>query len=172
MTLLAAVLACVVSLAGCSDSSSSPEASPTPTQTFAGPAMSSGAQGESRDAAESFVRYWVETLNYATDSGDTEGLKSLATKDCENCADFAQTLDEIYGKGGRVESKGWSLESAVPMADQPENQPAFQVKLKLQPQKVFATKDSEPETYPGGDQPARVVLIREDDHWLVEQLDI
>jgi hypothetical protein len=134
--------------------------------------MPSSAQGESREGAADFVGFWVETLNYATDSGDTEGLKSLAAKDCTSCADFARTLDQIYAAGGHVESKGWELESAVPVADQPETEPSFQLALKLAPQTVYEKKGAKPKEFRGGTQPARIFLIRESDHWLVKQLDI
>jgi hypothetical protein len=134
--------------------------------------MPSSAQGESREAAAEFVGHWVQTLNYATESGDTEGIKSLAAKDCRSCADFANTLDQIYGAGGHVESAGWELESAVPVADQPATEPSFQLALKLAPQTVYQSKGAKPEKFNGGTQPARIFLIREDDHWLVKRLDI
>lgn len=167
-------VACAISLAGCSSDAPSPKAdsSPTPTATFAGPAMPSQAQGESREAAEAFLAHWVATINYATTSGDTEGLKSLGAKDCETCIAFGKTLDGIYGKGGHVTSAGWVLQSAVPIADQPEKEPSFQLALKFAPQKVFMTKGSKPKSFPGGDQPARIFLTRQDDHWLVQRLDI
>ncbi len=177
--LVATGLACLITLVGCgSDSpsssspSSSPSASTSSSATLAGPPIPASAKGESRQAAEAFVGYWVETLNYATKSGDTEGLETLAAEDCASCADFAGTLDRIYGAGGHVETKGWKLESAVPVADQPEAEPSFQLALKLDAQKVYKSKDAKAQEYPGGSQPARIFLIREDDHWLVKRLDI
>jgi hypothetical protein len=134
--------------------------------------MPSSAQGADRAAAEEFVGHWVQTLNYATASGDTEGLKMLATRDCISCANFANTLDQIYGAGGHVESAGWALESAVPVADQPETEPSFQLALKLAPQTVYQSEGAKPEKFRGGTQPARIFLIRESDHWLVKRLDI
>lgn len=145
---------------------------PVPSDSLPGPDLPSAARGETRDAAKAFVEYWVETLNYATDTGDTRLLKALATKNCDACTAFAATLDEIYAKGGHVESKGWELKSAVPMADQPTDSPAFQLDVKFEPQKVFSTKKSKPKDYPGGEQPARMVLTRQDGRWLVEKLDI
>ena len=171
ISLLGAVLACALTLVGCGGSDS-PSSSPTPTQSFAGPTMPAQAQGGDRNGAKAFVSFWVETLNFATDSGDTEGLKALSTKECEACTGFAQTLDEIYGKGGRVDSGGWTVSAAVPIADQPENETAFQLRLELKPQKVYESKDAKPKKYPGGEQGARIILIREDDHWLVKRVDL
>lgn len=171
-------LTAVLLLAGCSSGDSADEAaapsshSSSSSPALGGPALPSQAEGASRDAAQAFVGYWVETLNYATESGDTARLKTLGTKECAACNGFAATLDEIYGKGGHVESGGWALKSAVPIAGQPAKEPAFELVLKVEPQTVFRTKSSQPKKYPGGDQPARMVLTRAGDHWLVERLDI
>ena len=41
------------------------------------------------EAAQAFIQHWVDTLNYATDTGDTAALKKLAAEDCSACADFS-----------------------------------------------------------------------------------
>ena len=46
--------------------------------------------------AQNFARYWIDTLNKATTSGDTKKLKKLQKASCTTCADFAKQLDDIY----------------------------------------------------------------------------
>lgn len=147
-------------------------ASELPGQDLPGPDLPEDALTETENAARSFVSYYVETLNYATSSGDTRLLKTLSTPTCDACDAFAATLDEIYGKGGHVESQGWAIESIVPQADTPPERPAFQLSLQVAPQTVYLTKKAEPKDYPGGSQPAHFILTWQDGRWLVDRLDI
>lgn len=163
------LLGCSLTLTGCS-SSSSP--SPDAKGSTAGPSIPAYAQPETEKGAENFANYWVKTLNAATDSGNTKQLKALAADTCDDCANFAQTLDQIYGKGGHVESDGWQVLSIVPVDGQPKNAPGLQVNVEATPQKVYPSAKGKPKSYPGGKQNLRMFLTRKDGHWLVERLNV
>ena len=109
--LVAVSLALVLGLSACSSSDEDPPASDRPEF----------AQEPGQEGAERFAGYWVETLNRATDSGDTETLRTLASPECTSCEDFAQQLDTIYEDGGRVESDGWEITTIVPEAGATED---------------------------------------------------
>lgn len=190
-----AVLACVL-VTGCGSSADEPAATPSPAassasgsdtgstgqapaeaselpgQDLPGPDLPEDALAQNENAARSFVSYYIDTLNYATTSGDTRLLKTLSTKTCGACSAFAGTLDEIYGKGGHVETPGWAIGSIVPQADTPPERPAFELSLKVAPQTVYQSKKAEPKEYPGGEQPAHFILTWQDGRWLVDRLTI
>ncbi len=196
MLLPASVLLCFGLAAGCGSSSPtssssntsssvSPSEPASPSPSLDGspessraaavgdaPSLPAAAEGASTEAAQAFIQHWVDTLNYATDTGNTAALKKLAAEDCSACADFSRTLDQIYGAGGHVETDGWHLQSAVPLAGEPATEPGFQLALKLEPQKVFGTGDAQPQSYAGGDQAMRMFLLRRGDAWLVSRIDI
>ena len=119
-----------------------------------------------------YAGYWVESLNYATTSGDTTELKKLGTNKCEACVAFASTLDQIYGAGGRVQSKGWTLQNAVPIAGQPETEPALRMDVLVHPQKVTEKAGAKTKAYDGGPQAMTMFLVRRGDGWLIDRLDI
>jgi hypothetical protein len=157
---------------GSTGSSAPADASELPGQDLPGPDLPQDALAQTENAARSFVSYYIATLNDATSSGDTRLLKTLSTQTCNACSGFAATLDEIYGKGGHVETQGWAIDSIVPQADTPPERPAFQLSLKVAPQTVYQTKKAQPKDYPGGEQPAHFILTWQDGRWLVDRLDI
>ncbi len=69
--------------------------------------------------AQSFARYWIDTLNKATTSGDTKKLEEAQQGSCTTCADFAKQLDDIYGAGGHVETDGFKVKKILNEAGVP-----------------------------------------------------
>ena len=153
-----------------SESPSPSSSSPSPTAPP--PTLPAAAKGTSEAAAKAFVRYWIDTLNYATATGETNALQNLGTADCESCKNFSDTIDEIYGAGGEVTSEGWDLRSATPVANQPRNMPILQLSMFLHPQTVRKTAGSAREQLDGGRQPMTMFLLRRDDEWVVNRLDL
>jgi uncharacterized protein DUF6318 len=70
---------------------------PTPTP----PALPASAREDSPTGAESFARYWMAVLDYATTTGDTESLRALGK--CGSCEALAKSIDSLYSAGGRAE---------------------------------------------------------------------
>lgn len=160
---LAAVsLALVLGMSACGSTDDDPSDEPSERPEFA---QEAGVAG-----AERFAGYWVETLNEATDSGDTETYRSLASEDCAACEDFAQQLDTIYESGGRVESKGWEIAKIVPEAGATEDAVGLLMTVDVSEQTVYKTADAKADTFDGGTQAFRLELIREDEAWLVDDL--
>ena len=171
----AAALLAVGLLAGCGSdegpSSNAADTSPS-AKTDGPPTLPAEAKGADEDSAKVYAGFWVESLNYATTSGDTTELKKLGTNECESCVAFASTLDQIYGAGGRVQSKGWTLQNAVPIAGQPETEPALRMDVLVQPQKVTEKAGAKTKSYDGGIQTMTMFLVRRGDGWLVDRLDL
>ncbi len=161
---LAAVsLALVIGLSGCGSSSSGAADADVSER----PAYADNA---GRAGAEQFADYWVETLNEATDTGNTKTFRSLAAPECTACSDFADQLDTIYDEGGHVETDGWSLDKVVPEAGATDDEVGLLLTVDVAPQKVFADKNAKPQTFKGGKQAFRLHVERTDGDWHVTEL--
>lgn len=155
------------SASGSGSTSASPDDSAT-----ASAIIPEGAKADTEKGAEAFASFWVDTLNSATSSGNTTELRSLAGPNCRRCDDFAQSLDQIYGAGGHVSTKGWQVTSVIPVSGASKDNPGFQVTVQVSPQKVVRSTDAKSKTYPGGKQGFQMYLVREDDHWVVDRINI
>jgi hypothetical protein len=158
-------LVCCLTLASCTDSSDS--AGPG---SSGGPSIPTAAKADTEDGVKQFASYWIDTLNEATTSGDTQQLKELALKSCTVCTDFADRLDKIYADGGHVETDGFQVKSATMDAGMTEKAAGVLLNLNATPQTVFEKKGAKPEEHQGGQLRLRMLVSREGDHWLVKEI--
>ena len=101
------------------DPTSSPTApSASPVSETTSPTASSGPEEpplpatatENSDAgALAFIEHWVDLLNYAGATGDTEALAALSHDRCEGCQSLVKLIDDTYSGGGRIEGGSWSI---------------------------------------------------------------
>jgi hypothetical protein len=127
-------VACCLALAACNanpspaplpSKSPSPTVSPRPSPTTAPPTMPAAAKGSSEAAAEAFVRYWIETLNYAGPSGDTQRLSELSHKSCSACGAVVDFIDQVHVNGGYIKGNGWSVRAIDVVTFQPPRRPMW-----------------------------------------------
>lgn len=120
--------------------------------------------------AEKFAGYWVDQVNKATETGETEELRSLGLKGCDVCSDFPRQVDTIYEAGGRVESEDWTIKSVVPEGGATDEEVGMLITVEVPPNTVYADKDAKPQEFPGGDQRFRMIVVRQSDHWMIKEL--
>ena len=118
------LLACLTALAlpACTTSpeaghpNTTPASQPSATPTSAGtsptstaststtlqepPTRPPSANGLSLAAAEAFIRYYSDALNYASDTGDTKPLLDSSDDGCEGCKLYASYVQKANGKNG------------------------------------------------------------------------
>jgi hypothetical protein len=164
LLLLVVSLACCLALASCGSGDDAKASS--------GPDIPAYAKANDERGAQKFAEYWIETLNAATVSGETKKLKTLQKKSCNTCVDFAKQLDTIYGAGGRVETKGFQVKSLVPEAGVPKPGAGVSATLQSTPQTVYRSKNAQPQKYKGAELRLRLIMVRADDHWLMDRIDI
>jgi hypothetical protein len=140
---------------------SSPSASPTP------PSMPAEANGNTGRAAKSFVRHYIETLNYATATGDTIPLAALDDGSCRSCSAVIGRVRNVYEAGGSIESRGWIVKSLA-VVGQPKR-PLVDAGLLLSPQRVTKKQGDRPVRYKGGRLPVTFHLIRLGHGWRVDE---
>jgi hypothetical protein len=92
--------------------SSTPAASASSTPAGqAEPALPRAARGDGESAGRAFVHFWLDTLNYAIESGDSAALQSISSPKCKECGRIVKTIDDIYGRGGHLSGGTWRMRS-------------------------------------------------------------
>jgi Family of unknown function (DUF6318) len=74
-----------------------PTASPTP----AAPALPAAAREDTPTGAETFARYYIEVLDYASHTGDIRALAVLGN--CGTCRAQVDGIKKFFAAGGHVE---------------------------------------------------------------------
>jgi hypothetical protein len=115
------VVAVVVAVVGCSSGDSSPTELPagssapqsssppsnppstavTTPPPAAAPTLPATARADTPTAAESFARYYIEVLDYASHTGDVGLLRQLGA--CGTCRAQADGIEMFFKTGGHVE---------------------------------------------------------------------
>jgi predicted lipid-binding transport protein (Tim44 family) len=88
---------------------SSGAASVSPEPSTPEPSAAASPAGDSRADVEQAVRAYVDAANVAMATGDTAALRALSTPEC-SCLRLAESIEELYGSGGRAEGARWDLE--------------------------------------------------------------
>lgn len=164
---LSAAVACCFAVVSCGSADKSSDKSSSDPSS-----VPSYASGTDEHAAQQFASYWIDTLNKATVTGKTAQLKAISDKGCSRCNDFASQLQKIYADGGHVETNGWQVQTMVPEAGLPKGVAAMKIAVKVTPQKVYPSANSQPQPHKGGTMTFRLVLGQKGDHWIVQNVDL
>ena len=121
--------------------------------------------------AEKFASYWVDQINQASKTGKTKPLKALGLPECDTCTDFANHLDDLYGAGGRVESDDWTLKSLIPEHGATDKRVGMLLTVSVPPNKVYASEGAKAQSFRGGEQQFRMIVVRKDEHWMIKDLE-
>lgn len=178
---LGSVVAAVFTVGLLSGCTSSAEPTPLPEPTVSTspsarpgvtpPGLPPEAEGTSPRAAKAFVRYWVETLNYATVTGDTRRLLELSSTKCESCASAVKKIDDVYLAGGSVQSNGWSISTMDLLPNQKPSSPVIAAGIRLSPQTVVKHAGANEQEFRGGRLPATFYLHWSAGSWRVVRLE-
>jgi len=76
---------------------------PSPAPTEAAPPLPDLAVQQTPEGAVAFTQWWFETLNYATATGDTAGLRAASDPACGTCDSFVLEIENAFTSGGRIE---------------------------------------------------------------------
>jgi Family of unknown function (DUF6318) len=89
-------------------------ADPTPSDpTPSGPPeppLPAAAKAPGRAGAKAFVAYYIELLNYASWTGDTDALRKQDSN-CRGCMDYVRLFESTYKNGGWFKDGAWSPNS-------------------------------------------------------------
>lgn len=178
--LVLAAAALVMGGSACSDDAD-PEAAPpdpptpavstTPASGPVAPTLPPEAEGDDAAAAEAFVEYFWEVVNYAEQSGDTTGLVPLAMSSCDACRGGANSIREVHDAGGSfVGGKVSVLSSKAVRLGSRGVAFGVSVELVFQPQDVRVPGEPR-KRYEGGEGEYQFILQQVDGSWRVARWD-
>ncbi len=179
-TVIAAL--CVVSvlaLGACSGGDPQPKiADPTPTlpsspstTAVSGPVeptLPAAAQGTDAAAAEAFVRFYWEMVNYAQATGDLDGLESMTDQSCTACRGGLAALRRIFARDGRVTGGVNSLSRVRGGHLQGDERLAVWFDLSTTRQLINYPGDRKDEVYRVATAKLMTVLRRDQGQWVIE----
>ena len=113
---LLVLVALLMMLTGCggdpkadpSPTPSTPATSPVST-TPSAPVMPEEAKAETSSGAIAFVKFYVDVVNHATSSGETQALADASAPACESCRSVIGKVNDLYSAGGHSEGGTWRL---------------------------------------------------------------
>ena len=143
--LVGALVLALLVLAGCSDDPPSgsppPSTSSSPTSSASTPSgpptMPAAAKGRTAEAAEAFVRYYVDLINYATATLDTSAMEAVSLRSCENCQSIVTIAKNMKDGGRHYEGGRWDVAS-VEEVSAPSGTRTFQMVVRVGDLKVVA----------------------------------
>ena len=104
------LVAATVLLAGCSGKPApkEPDTTSTPSPTATPPPLPEAATHETAEGAASFVDHYLDVLNYAAHTGDTDALERISHNECSGCRDYADHYAERTEAGESLEGGEFS----------------------------------------------------------------
>ena len=166
-------------VAGCTDGSS-PKPSPLPSPSassssaapsLSAPAMPAEAKGTSAASAKAFVRYWIETLNFAGLSGDTARLRESSAQECAACTGIAEFIDRVYSRGGSISGDGWGIRQIRLVDRGPGRGMTVDALVDVKPQEVVKRKGGKAQNFSGGRRLKTFFVTPRQNSWHVARLD-
>lgn len=114
LSIVITVLVLGVGLVGCGGDSVGVAEAPEPTASSTStvvtpPPKPDGMDEATLEAAASFVYYWIDVQNYATETGETEELRAISGEECLGCNVVVDMIEEIYGNKGYIKGNLWHL---------------------------------------------------------------
>ena len=108
--LAALVLVVGAASASCSDDSPRPRVAPSSSAASTASPTPTPTDEVQPIRGDQVVRAWLKAFSEAMATGETAGVTDLSAAGCKSCNSLMRLVDDIYLDGGRLETRGWSLE--------------------------------------------------------------
>ncbi len=186
---LAASLAALALLAGCTDDDSSPR-DPDSTRTPTGkpetptseaaekptePTLPDAATKATEDGARAFITYYWDLINYAQVTGDVRALKRASGPRCKGCNSGISAIRDHYASGGRIEGGEYAVQilKINELKDPAGSGFAFEAKLDARnADQLIVNGDRTEDREPAGQTTAVVATVWTSEHWRLEAMEI
>ena len=93
------------------DTAYQPATPTSPAKNVPKPVMPALAKEKSEAGQKAFIKYWLETYNYAFDSGDVGPLRAASASDCDYCSKAVKGVDVL-----RKQNATWRVGGGVTAA--------------------------------------------------------
>lgn len=170
--LIACVLVSALALTGCTDSAepapktqSSESADPTSTDSSPGeqtttseeatpeetepapPAYPTGIDSFTEENAIKFAEFYIEVINYASQTGDTKLLDEFALDECDWCGTWKGSIEGVYSEGGLLRDYELSAASRPVEIEQTDITFVFTLDLETSTYSQLDSKGQTVETF-------------------------
>ena len=98
------------------------------------------AKENSQAGAKAFIRYYADLINYSWAAGDTDSLRSVASKECKGCLAAADGIDEVIADGGYRRGADWSPRGFFVVPLQPATEPIVNVAIHVSQREIPRVK--------------------------------
>ncbi|ABL81024.1 MULTISPECIES: DUF6318 family protein [unclassified Nocardioides] len=132
------------------------------------PTMPAAARGSDAAAAEAFVRFYWEMVNYAEQTGDLVGLKRIARSECAACTRGIGYLQDVFAADGEITGGIQTVSHARTTfaADNGVHEATVEFKLTSTRQRVDYPGPAKDKIFEPGTVRLRAVLVLStDDEW-------
>ena len=153
---LVSVVAGALLLAGCSgaEPSASPPSEPpsttpatsAPTPTPTPPPLPADAKGLSRESAQSFVYHYIDLINLAVTTGETDSLRAVSLHGCRGCSRLMRGVEDVYRDGGWIRSEGWTAKTWSSPGRRPMRERVVSVVVRMPDETRKSSRTSAVET--------------------------
>jgi Family of unknown function (DUF6318) len=154
-----------------SESSSPSAPSTSPASGTTAPTMPAEAVGTDAAAAEAFVRFYWEMVNYAQETGEVRELAALGKK-CSACESGVATVVDTYAGDGAIrggDARLVELETSF-LVRSGDDWAVVECDLITTEQVVDLPGKSRDERFSGGRTPIRVILEPVNGVWMVRSM--
>ena len=175
----AALLA--LGLAACSGSDPEPNVAPSSSVSPGdesssegatdGPAPPPEAAGLTQAGAESFIDYWFRALSYGMVSGNTTRVDTVSARSCKSCQALIQQIKDLYAKGGRLRTTGWSVGAMAVSGEFEPASPSFLLRVD-EASRILVDGDKVVDRTPPAEVPMHIGLSSGSGAWIVARLEI
>jgi len=134
--------------------------------------MPAGAKAKTDQAVEAFAKHFVSVINFATVTGELKDLDALSGEACMTCRRLSARLEQVYDRGGSIESSGWRVTGASVVSDQPLDRKYIDLAIVQSPQILVEKAGASPQKFPGGKQAMTMLIARRGEGWVVTQMSL
>ncbi|MGY3566062.1 DUF6318 family protein [Sinomonas sp. RB5] len=91
------------------DSRPTPASSTGPARNLPKPEMPAAAKENTKAGFEAFTQYWLDTVTYAYETGDSAAITAVSDPGCKVCASMKKTVDSLYAGNGWSKGPKWTV---------------------------------------------------------------
>lgn len=174
--LITVVVGCVLALSAACSGEDPPAASPTtsaPAMPDAtAPPLPDAAAEFSASGAASFVAYYVDLLEYASETGDTDDLRASSDPGCTGCFRYIDDFESRHAKGGFARNRDWTVSSSKGDFYRAQSvETTVTTQLEISAGVVQPSASDEPVDYPANSSKVSFALLF-DDGWRITQFGL
>ena len=91
------------------DTRPTPASSAGPARNLPKPELPEAAKQNTKEGFAEFTQYWLDSLTYAYETGDTTLFEAASTPDCPTCRSFTAEIKELHAAGGWSVGPRWKV---------------------------------------------------------------